>query len=105
MIHPNIYYIYLPDYVYTFDEDTIIDRISNAYTFKNQDQEDKFKKILHRFVSIYTTKNNTNIKKAIEISEETIDYLQKFFKKSTTQKTKKHIGKKKQNKNKTRKRR
>jgi len=105
MIHPNIYYIYLPDYVYTFDESTILERIPKAHNFNDKHQLDEFKKTLHKYLTTYRMKENTNMKKAIQISDETIDYLQKFFKKSTTQKTKKHLGKKKHEKNKTKKRR
>ena len=91
MIHPNIYYIYLPEFVYNYSVASIISKIDMIPGITN----DKMKQIAEYIKyglenDRYYKRKNTKMSKALDVTDETIHYLKTFFKKSTQHKTKKN---------------
>ena len=94
MIHPNIFYIYLPDYTFIYPSNILIKRFVDSSLFTNFFQENMQSQMKSTFIKNigryhFTDEFNVNKEKAEDISLQTMEHLKDFFKQTTRSYTKK----------------
>lgn len=95
MIHPNIFYIYLPDYKFIYNDLVMTEKFVNSSLantlikkYSKTELHDAIYKTLIKYK--FTSDSNTSSTTAHSISNDTLDYLKMFFSKVKHNKTQKH---------------